>query len=114
MRTFLEIEGKLGPIPQSSSNQYRSPQPDTNPNVRKATKTTEKRKRVAPAKRFKANIAPKPNEAATQPPTTFSKTPTDFKIQTPLQKGTPESRPPPLEDAPICTGTPWPEAGNVL
>ena len=57
MRTFLEVKGKLGPIPQSSSNQYRPPQPDTNPNIRKATKTTEKRKRVAPTKRFKANIA---------------------------------------------------------
>ena len=31
MRTFLEMEGKLGPIHQSPSNQYRPPQPDTNP-----------------------------------------------------------------------------------
>ena len=44
MRTFLEVKGKLGPIPQSSSNQYRPPQPDTNPNVRKVNKATEKRK----------------------------------------------------------------------
>ena len=65
MRTCLEVEGELGPIPQSSSNQYRSPQQDTNPNIRKATKTTEKRKRVPPTKRFKANIAVKPNEEAT-------------------------------------------------
>ena len=57
MRTFLEVKGKLGPIPQPSSNQYSPPQTDTNPNVRKATKTTAKRKRVAPTKRFKANIA---------------------------------------------------------
>ena len=66
MRTFLEVEGKLGPIPQSN-NQYRPPQPDTNPNIRKPTKTTEKRKRVTLTKRFKANIAakPNPNEAAT-------------------------------------------------
>ena len=64
MRTFLEVKGKLGPIPQSQSNQYRPPQSDTNPNIRKATKTTEKRKRVAPTKRFKANIATKSNEAA--------------------------------------------------
>ena len=45
---------------------------------------------------------------------TISKAPTDFKIQAPLQEGTPESRPPPLEDAPICTGTPWPDAGKML
>ena len=66
IRTFLEVKGKLGPIPQSK-NQYRPPQPHTNPNIRKPTKTTVKRKRVAPNKRFKANIAakPNPNEAAT-------------------------------------------------
>ena len=34
MRTFLEVEGKMGPIPQPASSQYRPPQPDTNPNVR--------------------------------------------------------------------------------
>ena len=96
MITFLEVKGKLGPIPQPSSNQYRPSQPDTNPNIRKATKTTEKRKRVAPTKRFKANIAAKPNEAALQPPMTTSKAPTTFKIQVPLQEGTPESRSPPL------------------
>ena len=96
MRTFLEVEGKLGPIPQSSSNQYRPPQPDTNPNVRKPTKSTEKRKRVAPTKRFKANIAMKSNsnEATTQPPMTISKAPANFKIQAPSQEGTPENRPP--------------------
>ena len=111
MRTFLEVEGKLGPIPQPSSNQYRPPQLDTNPNVRKATKTPEKRKRVAPTKRFKANIATRPNEAAVQPPMTISKAPTDIKIQ--AQEETPESRPPPLEDAQIFASTPWPKAGKM-
>ena len=70
-----------------------------------------KRKRVAPTKRFKANIAVKPNEAAAQPAMTISKAPTDIKIQ--AQEGNPESRPPPLEDAPVCTGTPWPDAGKM-
>ena len=111
MRTFLEVEGKLGPLPQSSSNQYRPPQPDTNPNVRKVNKSTEKRKRVAPTKRFRANIAMKPNEAVAQPPTTISKAPTDIKIQ--AQEETPENRPPPLEDAPIHKSTPWPKAGKM-
>ena len=103
MRTFLEVKGKLGPIPQSSSNQYRPPQPDTNPNIRKANKAAEKRNRVAPTKRFKTNIAMKPNEAAPCPPMTISKASTVFKIQAPL----------PLEDAPICAGTLWPEAGKM-
>ena len=115
MRTFLEVKGKLGPIPQSS-NQYRPSQPDTNPNVRKPTKTTEKRKRVAPTKRFKANIAMKLNAdgATTQPPVAISKAPTNFKIQAPSQEGTPENRPLPLEDVPICTCTPWPKGGKML
>ena len=42
MRTFLEVEGKLGPIPQPSSNQDRPLQPDTNPNIGKSTKTTKR------------------------------------------------------------------------
>ena len=35
MKTFLEVEGKIGPIPQPSSSQYRPPQLDTNTKVRK-------------------------------------------------------------------------------
>ena len=34
--------------------------------------------------------------------------------QTPSLEGTPEIRPPPLEEALICTGTLWPEAGKIL
>ena len=97
IKTFLEVQGKLGPIPQSSNNQYRPSQPDTNPNVRKVNKAAEKRKRVAPTKRFRANIAVKPNEAATCPPATVSKTSTE---------GTLDNRPLPLEDAPIHESTP--------
>ena len=100
MRTFLEAEGKLGPIPQPPSNQYRPCQPDTNPNVRKVDKAVEKRRRIVPTKRFRANV--KSNEAAAQPPVTVSKAPT------------PDNRPLPLEDAPVCKSTPWPEAGKIL
>ena len=110
MRTFLELEGKLGPIPQSTSNQFRPPQPDTNPNI---SKITEKRKRIAPTKRFKAKIPAKPNsnKATAQLPNTKA------LINTESQKSlnqVPESRPPLLEDAPICADTPWPEAGKML
>ena len=48
MKTFIEVEGKMGPIPTSQS---RPPLPDTNPNIRKDN-TTEKRKRAMP-KRFR-------------------------------------------------------------
>ena len=114
MRTFLKLEGKLGLKPQSPSNQFRPFQPETIPNVRKDGKVTEKGIRIAPTKRFKAKIAVKPNsnEATVQPPATASKAPTDLENQTPSQEGTPEYKPPILEDAPIHTGTPWPKAGE--
>ena len=80
MRTFLEVEGKMGSIPQPASSQYSPPQPDTNPNVRK-DKATEKRKIVVPTKRFRANTAAEPNEAAAGPPATIFKTPTNIKPQ---------------------------------
>ena len=49
-----------------------------------------------------------------QAPMTISKAPIDLENQTPSQEGTPENRPPPLEDVPIHAGTPWPEAGKML
>ena len=101
MKTFLEVERKMGPIPQLAGNQYRPPQPDTNPKVRKDN-ATEKRKRAAPTKRFRPSTAPKPSETATQPPATISKVPE-----------APENRPPPLEKAQIHESTPWPGVGRM-
>ena len=49
IKTFLEVEGKMGPIPQPTNNPYRPPQLDTNPKVRKDN-AAEKRKRAAPHK----------------------------------------------------------------
>ena len=63
-----------------------------------------------PTKRFRPTVS-KPSEAAVCPPTTISKAPTNIKPQ--VQEGTPENRPPPLEDAPVCESTPWPGAGKV-
>ena len=85
MKTFLQVEGKMGPIPQPATNKYRPPQPDTNPKVRKDN-AAEKRKRAAPIKRFKPSTTPRPSETAMQPPATVSKVPE-----------APENRPPPLE-----------------
>ena len=48
MKTCLEVEGKMGPIP-ASVNQFRPPLPDTNPNIRK-NNAMEKRKRATPKK----------------------------------------------------------------
>ena len=50
MKTFLEVEGKMGPAP-APANQLRPPLPNTNPNIRKEN-AVEKRKRAVP-KRFR-------------------------------------------------------------
>ena len=57
MKTFLEVEEKMGPI---ATSQFRPPLPDTNPNIRKDN-VTEKRKRATP-KRFRP-ATPKPTTA---------------------------------------------------
>ena len=56
MKTFLEVEGKMGSIPVPVS-QFRPPLPNTNPNIRKDN-ATEKRKRATP-KKFRP-ATPKP------------------------------------------------------
>ena len=101
MKTFLEVEGKMGPIPQPASSQYRPPQLHTNPKVRKDN-AVEKRKRAAPTNRFRPSTAPKPNETAMQPPVTVSKVPE-----------APENWPPSLEKAQVCKSTPWPGVGRM-
>ena len=85
MRRFLEVEGKMSSIPQPASSQYRPPQPDTTPNVRKDS-AVEKRKRAAPTKRFRPSASLKPSETAMCPSVTISKTPINVKPMQMLQK----------------------------
>ena len=101
MKTFLEVEGKMGPIPQPTNNQYRPHQLDTNPKIRKDN-TVEKRKKAVPTKRLRLSAAPKPNETTVQPHVTVSKVPE-----------APENRPPHLEKAQVCKCTPWPGTGRM-
>ena len=95
MKTFLEVEGKMGPIPTS---QFRPPLPDTNPNIRKDN-AMEKRKRAAP-KRFRPT-APKPTATHLPIPEAPPKPKTDV----------PDSRPPP--SVPAHESTPWPGTGKM-
>ena len=108
MKTFLEVEGKMGPVPQPTSSQNRPPQLDTNPCIRKDN-AVEKRKRALPTKRFWPGAAPKPSRTAMHPPATVSKAPANVKPQTAAS----ENRPPPLEDAPVHESTSWPSAGKM-
>ena len=101
LKTFVEVDGKMGLIPASQS---RPPLSDTNPNIRKDN-AMEKRKRAAP-KMFRPSAAPKPTAA--QLPATVSQAPAKPKTDVP------ENRPPPLENIPIHESTPWPGAGKSV
>ena len=93
MKTFLEVEGKMGPIPVPIS-QFRPPQPDTNSNIRK-NKATEKRKRATPK-----NFRP-----ATPKPTA---------VLLPLPEAPPKPKnDAPLPSVPVCEITPWPGTGKM-
>ena len=91
MKTFLEVEGKMGPTPAPAS-QFRPPLPNTNPNIRKDN-AAEKRKRAVP-KRFKP-VAPKSTAIC------------------------PEAPPKPKNDVPdsqpvlVHESTTWPGAGKM-
>ena len=108
IKTFLEVERKMGLIPQPT-NQYRPPQLDTNLKIRKDN-AVEKRNRATPTKRIRPSVAPKSSKTATCPTVTISKAPVNVKPQT----DAPKSRPPPLKSAPVSKNTPWPSAGRML
>ena len=94
MKTFLEVEGKKGPIPvPAPGNQFRPPLPETNPNVRK-NDVTIKRKR-ATRKKFRP---------ATPKPTT---------VHPPLAPPMPKNNMP-LPSVPVREDTPWPGTGKML
>ena len=108
MRTYLEQEGKLGPKPQPQTNQFRSPLPNTNPQQRKESKATEKRKRLSLIKKFKAVDSPNSGNITVQLPQ--ENAPINLESQQPT---TLENNPSPQEDAPVHAGTPWPRAGKM-
>ena len=95
MKTFSEVEGKMGPAPIS---QFRPPLPDTNPNIRKDN-ATEKRKRAAP-KRFRP-ATPKPTTTCLPLPEAPPKPKNDVLDSQPLPSVT------------VHESTPWPGAGKM-
>ena len=95
MKTFLEVGGKMGPIPVPvPGNQFRPPLPETNLNVRK-NDATEKRKGATPKKKFRpAN----PKITAACPP--LPEAPLKPRNSTP--------------SVPAREDTPWLDAGKML
>ena len=76
MKTFLEVEGKMGPITTPGS-QFRPPLPDSNPNIRKDN-VTEKRKRTTP-KKFRP-ATPRPTTACPPLPEALPKPKNDVPL----------------------------------
>ena len=97
MKTFLEVENKMGRILPAPASQFRLPFPETNPNVRKSD-TSEKRKRVTPKKRFRPAT---PRATATCPPL----------LQVP-PKSTNDAATTPAP-ATVREDTPWPSTGKM-
>ena len=52
MKTFLDVENKMGPIIPTPVSQFRPPLLETNPNIRKDD-STEKRRKASPKKRLR-------------------------------------------------------------
>ena len=95
MKTYLELEGKLGPKLQPQSIHFRPAQPNTNPHVRKYSKATEKRKRLIPTKKYKVKIVASPNSSnmTVESPLTNPEAPVNSEGQKPSPEGTPENKP---------------------
>ena len=112
MKTYLELEGKLGPKLQSQSNQFRPVQPNTNPHVRKDSKATEKRKRLIPTKKYKVKVITRPdsNNMTMQPSLTSPKAPVTSEA---FARRYSREHPPSLDNIPVCASTPWSEAGKM-
>ena len=94
MKTFLEVENKMGSIIPAPISQFRPPLLETNPNFRKSD-TTEKRKRATPKKKFRPAT---PRAAMMWPPLP----------QAPTKPSSSAS------SAPVREDTPWPSTGKTL
>ena len=95
IKTYLELEGKLRPKPQSQTNQFRPPLPNANSQIRKDSKTAEKRKRLSPTKKLKAAARPNPSNTTKQLPHKSASVNTENQ-----QPPTSESSPPQLKRCP--------------
>ena len=95
MKTFLEVENKMGPIMPAPVSQFRPPLPETNHNIRKGD-TTEKRKRATPKKKFRPA------------------TPRATVMHPPLQQAPPKPSNS-TSSAPVTVreDTPWPSTGKM-
>ena len=62
---------------------------------------------------MKAVARPDSSNATAHPPLTAANAPTNSEGQKPSKEGISENKTPPPKNIPVCTGTPWPEAGEM-
>ena len=120
MRTYLELEGKLGPKSkqqtQSQHNEPRPAQPSTNPLIRRGTKTNDKRRNLIPTREYKVQVVAKPiphkadnktKQMSETIPITMMNLAKGKSQEIPPQGGSSaDNNPPPLENIPTRAGTP--------
>ena len=94
MKTFLVVEGKMGPV---TASQFRPPLPDANPNIRKDN-AAEKREQH-PRGLGQQLLSPPPHIHPYQRPHPKPK------------NDVPDRQP--LPSVPVCETTPWPGAGKM-
>ena len=96
MKTFLEVENKMGPIIPAPFSQFRPPLPESNPNIRKGD-STEKRKGATPKKKFRS----------ANPRATMACPPLLQATSKPINSAS---------SAPVTVreDTPWPDTGKML
>ena len=122
MRTYLELEGELGPKSkiQPQQSQSRPIHPNTNPLARREAKAADKRRKLIPTKRYKVQVVAKPKSTpkasciTMQMPTTVSNTTMHLEKGNSSQESLSSNNQPPLENIPTHAGTPWPRAGSML
>ena len=109
MKTFLEVENKMGPIIPPLVSQFRPPLPETNPNIRKDG-STEKR-RASPKKRFRPAT---PKATTVHPPLLqTAATPRATVAHPPFQQTAPKPTNGTDDAVTVREDTPWPGTGKM-
>ena len=110
MKTFLEVENKMGPIIPAPVSQFRPPLPETNPNIGKGD-STEKRRRASPKKRFRSAI---PKATVVFPPLSQTvATPRATAACPPFLQTAPKSANGADDAVTVREDTPWPGVGKM-
>ena len=95
MKTFLEVDNKMGTTIQTSmlNSQFRPPLPETNPNVCRSN-IVERRKTIMPKRKFRPAT---PKVTTTHPPISQAMPKPNYEVPSTL----------------VRADTPWPDTGKM-